>query len=365
MKKILAVVPGATDEHFFKDVFQFPIKIAKTKGAKLTFLSKNEIRKNLLDTSDVLELMVLKGDQEPNELVRKYIESNAKEFDTLILFHVRSYSLEYALLYLKINGRGKVVIKADRGDVVLKSQGVLRKGFFRRFYERALLKKFKPGQLTVSYETDLAKTIAEKKLPKAIEVIRTYNGHNVDRNRDIIPFHEKSNVLLVVGSVGDKNKNHVLIIEAIKMLLESDGILLSGWKLKFAGPIVNEEFVDKINDLSKFHSFFGDSVELLGSLSKDELYDLYDKSKYMIISSKREGSPLIVPESLRFGNVILSTPVSSVPELINGCGYIADGFSKYDMYRMIKSALVNVDINAEKSKLAYLRGLELNWDDLD
>lgn len=365
MNRILAVFPRATDGHFYKDVFQFPLKVAREENAKLTFLSNNNINKSLLDSEKNLELINVNGKGSSNKNATNYIKKHAKKFDLIILFHVRDYTLSHALLYLKINNKGKVIIKGDRGDVALRSDGVLRKGILRRFKERIMLKAFKPGQLTISYETDSAKLIASKEIPSNIEIIRTYNGHDINEKQSIIPFQEKNNVFLIVGSIGDKNKNHVLIIDAIRLLLKNNANLLNDWNFKFVGPIVDKEFAHNIETLKGNNSYFREHISLLGNQEKDSLYKLYNESKYMIISSKREGSPLVIPESLRFGNVILSTPVSSVSELIHNCGYVADSFDVEQMSLLIKSAIMNVKSNAEKSQIAYFRGLNLHWDRLE
>ncbi|UOE81406.1 glycosyltransferase [Vibrio splendidus] len=367
MNKILSIFCGAHDGLFFKDVFQFPIKIMEEENATLTYLCTNPIDEALVATVPNLTIHNV-GDREllkSNLSSVKYLVNNAREFDLLIQFHVRDYSLLNALLFTRLNPKGKAIIKADRGNLSLDSQGVLRKGYLRRIYEKLLLSLFKPNQLTISYETDKAQKIAKELLPKTINVIKTYNGHNVSPEQSITPFSEKNNTFLIVGAIGDKRKNHRIIIEAIDKILDENENLLNGWDFKFVGGLANPTFVKDIEQRAKKYKYFNNSVKLLGSKNKAELYEFYDNSKYMILSSLHEGSPLIIPESLRFGNIILSTPVSSVPELIHQCGYISDSFLTNDMKLMIESAIINAPKNAYKSTKAYEWGLHLHWNELD
>lgn len=367
MNRILTIFLGAHDGLFFKDVFQFPIKVANNENATLDYLSASAVSDELVASYPALTMKKVKKTRLLKSFfpIAKYLLATAKSYDLLILFHVRDYTLIYALLFTKLNPQGKVVIKADRGNLSLQSQGILRKGHIRRLFENFLLESFKSNQLIISYETDKAKNIARTLLPDTIEVIRTYNGHNIPEERETIHFDEKQNVFVIVGMIGDRRKNHRIIIDAIELILNENEDLLKGWSFKFVGKVVNPAFSADIEERAKKFPFFRDAINLLGNKNKSELYNLYDQSKYMIVSSLHEGSPLVIPESLRFGNVILTTPVSSVPELIQESGYVADGFSVNDMKKIIEAAIADAQENKSKSMKAREFGLCLEWKKLE
>ena len=58
------------------------------------------------------------------------------------------------------------------------------------------------------------------------------------------------------------------------------------------------------------------SCTFLGALSLDEIAEWYQKAHAVLITSKREGFPMVFMEGMVFGCVPISTNVGGIPELI-------------------------------------------------
>jgi Glycosyltransferase len=180
-----------------------------------------------------------------------------------------------------------------------------------------------------------------------------------------LPFLKKENRFVSVGRIGESVKNHDLIISAIDMLLESSfSSIVRDWEFFFVGP-VSKSFYDRVIELSKCDAFYKDNIKLVGEVNdKPTLYQYYNKSKFMILPSLREGSPLVIPEALRMGNVVITTPVSSVDELVSGNGIILNDFTP----ETLSEAIVNCIQHAESQHFSKLsdkaidRGKKLAWD---
>ena len=105
-----------------------------------------------------------------------------------------------------------------------------------------------------------------------------------------------------------------------------------------------------------------DCVTLLGYLPHHLIVEYLQKSHIYILSSVTEGFPLVLLEAMACGLPIISTPVSSAPEIINkwSNGYIVPFKSPKD----IASAVVNIIKNNEISILStqsLLGSQEYTW----
>ncbi len=59
------------------------------------------------------------------------------------------------------------------------------------------------------------------------------------------------------------------------------------------------------------------NVNFLGSLSKEDLYNIYDASDVFVLPTMREGMPLVILEAASFGLPIVTTKISGIPEILD------------------------------------------------
>lgn len=95
---------------------------------------------------------------------------------------------------------------------------------------------------------------------------------------DLQEFESKSSKEKIILNVGRffkqlHAKRQDILIEAFKRLLKKNPTLLKGWKLILVGAIEDQEYVLTLKKLSK-----NLPIEILDSLNRSELVDLYKKS---------------------------------------------------------------------------------------
>lgn len=122
------------------------------------------------------------------------------------------------------------------------------------------------------------------------------------------------------------------------------------------GPLYNE-FITLIETLG-----LKDYVTLSGYLPHHLIVEYLQKSHIYILSSVTEGFPLVLLEAMACGLPIVSTPVSSAPEIVNewNNGYIVPFKSPSD----IASAVIKIVQNNEidfLSRRSLLASKEFNW----
>jgi len=107
-----------------------------------------------------------------------------------------------------------------------------------------------------------------------------------------------------------KHKNHLGLIEALKILKEQDkkvNLILTGDFSNDHGQFI----VDKINEYG-----LSDQVELKGIVSQDELYSLYMKSRAVVVPTLYEAGSYPLYEALCIEKAVICSNVTSLPETI-------------------------------------------------
>lgn len=267
--------------------------LKELKGLKLTLLPKIKIGRISLS------LLI-------------FLLFNSKKIDVLHLFHHATKTYLYAIVYKFLNKNGFLYIKSD---VVL--QGLLE---YRSFMNpRYKLRNFffhKAMKITdiVSVETKKAYELINQFYPQyKHKFIHLPNGADIQNAYQLSPlksFEQKENMIITVGRIGAFEKNHELFLEAISK------IDLKEWKVVMVGPI-EEKFQNYLSNFFKNFPALKDKIILTGNItSKKELFNYYNNAKVFCLTSISEGSPLVFPEALAYGNFILSTNVGGVEDII-------------------------------------------------
>lgn len=245
-----------------------------------------------------------------------YLLRNAKNIDLLFLVWLNPRSLLLSLIYKTLNKKGFVFIKGDFNEADLSKIATIAKDTNG---VKICIKEYLHSHINMlSCETKssflqirnglLGKTLNNK-------IVLLPNGFDetarIEANISIKSFEEKENIILVVGRIGDDNKNHELLLEAIK------NINLKDWKIIFVGPIENN-FQITIALFKENYPQHRDVIELVGPVyNSNDLWEYYNRSKVFLLTSNKEGFPNVFAEALRFGCYIVTTRVSSASEITN------------------------------------------------
>ena len=110
--------------------------------------------------------------------------------------------------------------------------------------------------------------------------------------------------LLAVGNLVDV-KDHELLIRALPLVPDADLVIVG------EGPL-RDRLLAVARELG-----VGDRVRILPNVLQDQLVTYYVAADLSVLTSRHEGMPNVVLESLACGTPVVSTPVEGVPELLN------------------------------------------------
>jgi glycosyltransferase involved in cell wall biosynthesis len=136
---------------------------------------------------------------------------------------------------------------------------------------------------------------------------------------------------LFLGRIAD----HKGIFDLVDLVVKEQENLRGKFKLLVGG---NHE-VDRLKKMIA-DGQIGDLVEYIGWVQDDEKDQHFNNSDYFILPTYHEGMPMTILEALSHGKPVVTTPVGSIPEVIenNKNGYL---FQPGDMVHL-KEILLNV-----------------------
>lgn len=143
-----------------------------------------------------------------------------------------------------------------------------------------------------------------------------------------LKFENRKPYLLFVGTL-EPRKNIINLIKAYSLLPEE---IQEKYTLKLAGKKGwgGEDYVALITSLK-----LKDRIELLGYLESDELLDLYREASLMVYPSLYEGFGLPVIEAMAVGTPVLTSNISSLPEVVGDTCPLCDPNDINDIVKKI------------------------------
>lgn len=319
MGKIMLIFSEIEQVHLGKDVFLAPYYIAKEYNKELIILTT----KNQTGFSEYRGVKIIEKKSKLflfKEIgIYFYMVFNSKKIDKLILFHLGIKPALKANLYKFLNPSGKIYVKLDLNvEGLRKSQNYKFNNIKGKIYYQIIKKFFQNVDLFSSETKEIYNKIFQNglygiKIKEKIEYLP--NGFDdtllQKLNMKVNEFEVKEKIMITVGRIGAYEKNNEMLLDAL------DGIDLKDWKILLIGPF-DEKFE---KNYKKFLNRNEDKIEnvlLIGNISdKKKLYEYYNKSKVFLLTSRWEGSALVYPEALKFGNYILTTDVGGAKDITN------------------------------------------------
>ena len=212
--------------------------------------------------------------------------------------------------------------------------------------------------ITPSFSTknDLIKfyNIPEKK----IKVIPLGVDHNLFCSinpSEINPEVKKyKNFILYVGTL-EPRKNIVAIIKSFEKIKSRgwEGNLLligkKGWLFK--------EIIEVYNQ-----SKYKDNIYFLDYVEKDVLPHFYNSAKLFIYPSLYEGFGLPVLEAMACGCPVITSKVSSLPEVVGDTAILVDPYNEDEITNAIERILSDENLRRKMSKKGAERAELFSWD---
>ncbi len=343
MKKTFVTIFDRTRNfHLVKDVGQIPYHISQEHEYISKIVTcKNEDNYSYLDN----EVKGLQIDFIKNFKIFKinfgvifYLIKNAKNINVLHQFHIRNYTLIYAMVYKILNKKGLNYIKADADEKDLIQRGTIIK---KKYHN--IINKYVD---LISFETnEIVRLAQEENISFKNKFFKISNGidekylEKLDLNK--IDCTKKENVIIYVARIGTYQKNTELFLDVIER------VQLEDWKVYLIGEIDNK-FKSFIQHYFEKNKHLVDKVIFLGNInSRKEIYNYYKKSKIFCMTSRFEGFPLVYPEAIYFGNFILTTNVSGSIDITdnNKYGKIVSDFSVESFSVILNDLILSSKIN--------------------
>ncbi len=325
MKKIATIFPDATSVHLSKDVGLIPTYFSEHLGYDNLFISykngQDHIQSKLLN---IVYMSKRKIKFFVDWTVVSYLCKQAKNIDILHLFHFSLPSIIYGLIYKLFNRHGKLYLKLDLNE----------KQFFE--YKRLLiLHSFIGRKLAPMLEfcminacdcisSETIKSIENLKhdFPRITKrIIHIPNGVDdkfIENNIKIKPFNQRENIILHISRIGSYQKNTELLVQSFALSSLTD------WKLYLIGPI-EAHFLEWIKDTYSNNPELIQRIVIIGNITnRSELFEYFNIAKFLALSSRYEGFPVVFAEALYFGLKIITTNVSGAEEATrkNSFGFI-------------------------------------------
>jgi glycosyltransferase involved in cell wall biosynthesis len=161
----------------------------------------------------------------------------------------------------------------------------------------------------------------------------------------------KKNInILFVGTIQPR-KNLVKLIEAFELLKTRYKLCVISYKLIIAGG--KGWMADEVYKKAK-ESKFSDEIIFTGSVSDDELADLYKNAEIFVMPSLYEGFGLPVLEAMSYGVPCVVSDNSSLREIAGDSALLVDAHNSNDIAEKINILLNDEELRKDLSH----RGLE-------
>ena len=238
-----------------------------------------------------------------------WINSNAKNFDLMLIYGAYETHNPLIDLYKKIRPDGKIYLATDMNIDWADRIEHSSKAF------QFLLKNCD----VVGASCRKTQKYLSQKWNVPVELFRNgfYNFANVSFDN---LFERKENIILTVARIGTNQKQNEVMLEAFAKVADK----IPSWKMRLVGSI-KEKFQPYIENYFEEFPNLKDRVIFVGLIeNKFDLMEEYKKAKIFCLSSKMEGAPNVAAEALYAGNFIITSAVDAASDMVdeNNCGRI-------------------------------------------
>ena len=319
------VFPNYRDFHFYKDPGQIPYRFS-LRGYDTSVVCYGRSG-DYPETERHLKVIAIPDRYTSRKFsagIAWYLVRHARSIDILNIFHYSWSSLLFSFIYKTFNRRGFAYLKLDdciyarrdnsapeeHRDAALRLGGAGLKSRLRRYIAR----RYMEGRIDLwSIEDEESRSILEAENPFLRgKLITVYNGHTADLAGapSFRGFRQKEDIILTAGRLGTFQKATDVILDAFRFIAGS-----SGYQLHLAGE-VEPAFRPFVEQFYREFPELADRVIFHGSLRRNELFELYNRSRIFCLPSRFEGMAVVLPEAMHYGNAIVTTADGSLRPLI-------------------------------------------------
>ena len=177
-----------------------------------------------------------------------------------------------------------------------------------------------------------------------------YNGIDIPKINYYLANKNKKEFFLYSGRINEL-KGVFDILESIK---NCDDKLPSNIKFVFCGSDETGRFKSTVENLK-----IENRIIFEGWVSTKKMQEYYKKSKCLILPSYSEGLSMTIIEAMSYGLPIITTNITTNPEILDGICYLVEAGNKKELSKMILEYSSNENMLKNISEKEYKRVNEL------
>ena len=317
--------------HLGKDVFLAPYYLGKELGYKVRIIyPMTETNRTLPSEYRGVQLLPMKmrGDVIHSRLMRRLVMLSMwfryiMHSDVFMIFHYYDMRTPYmGVFYKLLHPHGKLYVKMDASLIALKDVDDYRnwcEKAYKNFWHWMFAKVVNciTCETRASYNLIMHSRATMYKFRNQLFIMpNAFDDETLAKmNIQVKTFGEKKNQFITVGRIGAPEKNNEMLLKALEK------VNMEEWSMIVVGPY-DESFAQKISAFYRKNPDKRQCVKFLGNVSdKKNLWELYNKSKVFVFTSKTESSALVFVEANAFHNYIVSTNVGSFLDIVKDGEY--------------------------------------------
>jgi glycosyltransferase involved in cell wall biosynthesis len=329
--------------------------IAKTDGVDLVLLVGKE------DVDDIPPLLLSKVRKISISSKRSYLQTFRQRQirELLVREKIDLYHIPNTMPLLR-RAMPTVVTIHDMVELRVRKYGVLRTAY--RYFANSMAAHLADQILTVS-EHSKRDVVRFLHVPES-KVAVVYNGisedfHQLDRKecKDYLAskYSIAGDFLLAPGGLS-RNKNIPGLLAAMRLLKERGRLEF----LVLLGNKADREFKYVVAELQR--SGLGRTVVLPGFVARKDLPAFYSAASVVVYPTLYEGFGFPVLEAMACGTPVVTSSVSSLPEVAGDAAVLVDPKSPEDIANGVQRVLTDEALRAELSSRGLLRVRRFTWE---
>ena len=271
----------------------------------------------------------------------KYLLEKSQDIDILYLRGLYDKNYYLAPLYKKLRPDGIVICALDANS-----------SWMDRIYW------YNPGFMEFMNSCDILTTSCTA-MAEFLSIKWPWHIHSIingfydlsTNHKEKVSFDRRENIILTVGRLGTGQKKTEVLLEAFAKIADE----IPDWKVYLVGN-VDDAFKPYLDDFMKQNSRLKDRIIFTGPVyDRDDLADIYDRSKIYVLSSELEGGTNnATAEALGRGLVPVTTRIDAYEDITDH-GNIGRSFEISDINALsgILVELCNDELLYKESEKVY------------
>lgn len=360
-KNFVCIFPWLTDSTAIKCTGQICETIAikyNTNSSIVTY--KNEEYPRYKKYCPNTKLVFLKGSlNNKGKIVFKdllrFILLNLKKIDILYLYHFptdRVVIPTIGVLYklLKKNGVLFVRLESDVNDLPEEFPILKQKKLSERIKNCISLLFYKKLDVlgvidNPSFDLSSKKLKLYQYANKKIRV--QLNGYKLYEQVPLKKFEDKRDRIVLAGRLNSPQKGLDIFLEALKY------VDLKNWDIMLLGEITKEQ-IDKIRWIENENVCNKGKIIISGYISDVSVYlDVLNASKIFCLPSRYDGIPLVIPDAMARGCIIVGSDLFGIKEIATDNGRCGFFFPNGDSIKLASILNDIIDGKFNLTELSY------------